>query len=159
LRWMLTVSTEPVTEEIKHGRVIRPCLFMSENLQVTQRKKKGGNPNWLPGVSGNPGGKTKARMELQASIEKIHAGPLALQALDRLRRIGMGITTFGLRQLPAEDKVQVAALVAYLDRVGAHVPKRKEEDEKPLADLTAEEMDELAQELARKAEAKRGEIS
>lgn len=113
----------------------------------------------MPGVSGNPGGKTKARIELQAAIEKIHAGPLALAALERLRCIGMGTTRFGLRQLPAEDKVQVTALVAYLDRVGAHVPKRKEEDEKPLADLSAEEMDELAQELARKAEAKRGAVS
>ena len=134
---------------------------MSENLQATPRKKKGGNPNWLPGVSGNPGGRTKARMELQAAIEKIHAGPLALDALERLRGIGMGTVTFGIGkfQRSAEDKVQVAALVAYLDRVGAHVPKRKEEDEKPLADLTAEEMDDLAQELARKAEAKRGEVS
>jgi len=131
---------------------------MSENLQDRPRKR-GGNPNWLPGVSGNPGGKTKARIELQAAIEKIHAGPLALAALERLRCIGMGTTRFGLRQLPAEDKVQVTALVAYLDRVGAHVPKRKEEDEKPLADLSAEEMDELAQELARKAEAKRGAVS
>jgi len=114
---------------------------------------------WKPGQSGNPGGKSRERIELQAAIEKIHAGPLALAALDRLRLIGMGVTTFGLRQMPAEDKVQVAALVAYLDRVGAHVPKRKEEDEKPLADLSPEEMDELAQELARKAEAKRGEVS
>lgn len=131
---------------------------MSENLQV-KRKKIAGNPNWVPGVSGNPGGRTKARVELQAAIEKIHAGPLALAALDRLRLIGMGKTTFGLRQLPAEDKVQVAALVAYLDRVGAHVPKRKEEDEAPLKDLSPEEMDELSQELAQRAAAKRSEVS
>ena len=93
--WMLTVSTEPATEEIKHGAVKRRCLIMSENLQQP-RARRPGNPKWVPGVSGNPGGKTKARMELQASIEKIHAGPLALQALDRLRRIGMGITTVKL---------------------------------------------------------------
>lgn len=98
-------------------------------------------------------------MELQAEIEKIHAGPLALAALNRLRLIGMGKTTFGLRQLPAEDKVQVVALVAYLDRVGAHVPRRKEEDEAPLKDLTPEEMDELAADLQARAETKRGEVS
>jgi len=127
--------------------------------QAEQRKRVLPPHLWKPGQSGNPGGKSRQRIELQAAIEKIHAGPLALAALDRLRLIGMGVTTFGLRQLPAEDKVQVAALVAYLDRVGAHVPKRKEEDEKPLADLSPEEMDELAQELARKAEAKRSEVS
>lgn len=114
---------------------------------------------WQPGKSANPGGKTRERMALQSAIEQIHAGPLALDALERLRLIGMGKTTFGLRKLPAEDKVQVQALVAYLDRVGAHVPKRKEDEEAPLKDLSAEEMDELAAELKARAETKRGEVS
>lgn len=130
---------------------------MSENLQ--SRPRRPGNPAWVPGVSGNPGGKSKQRMELQAAIERIHAGPLALDALERLRGIGMGTVKFGRMKSAAEDKVQVAALVAYLDRVGAHVPKRKEEDERPLKDLTPEEMDELGDELKARADQKRGEVS
>jgi len=126
---------------------------MSEN--EAQTRAAGGR--WKPGVSGNPGGRSLEQRLLQNEIERIHAGPLALGALERLRRIGMGEIKFG--RFAAEDRVQVLALTAYLDRVGITPRKPKEDEGANLGDLSAEEMLEMAAELARRAAEQKAKVS
>lgn len=142
---------------------------MSENVVPAATPKRRGTP-FPKGQSGNPGGRTTEQRLLQVEIERIHAGKLALEALNRLRNIGMGKVTFVqavstrdgveiVRGIPASAQAQVAALVAYLDRVGVVPKKPKEDDGAQLGDMTADEMDEMAAELARRAGAKRAEVS
>jgi len=60
-----------------------------------------GNPNWKPGVSGNPSGRPKGWAEIQA-LARVHA-PHAVERLAELVD-------------SADEKVAVAAAQAILDR-------------------------------------------
>lgn len=87
-----------------------------------QQRRVVGRP-WPKGTSGNPGGRTKKLRELDAEIERLHAGQNVLDVLERLREIAMG---HEIEVSKGEDgpvvayavtKVQVEAAKVYLNRV------------------------------------------
>jgi hypothetical protein len=68
----------------------------------TETEKRRGNPNWVKGVSGNPGGRPKGWAALRAAAQK--ASPLALRTLITMAKKG------------ESGAVRVAAAVAIMDR-------------------------------------------
>lgn len=75
---------------------------MAENSTAEPERRGPGRP-FPKGTSGNPGGRPRRVRELEAAIEEAHAGPKALEVIDKLRDLALG--------------GDVQAAKAYLDRV------------------------------------------
>ncbi len=85
---------------------------MNTKIQSTVTVKRG-NPNWLPGQSGNPGGLTKIARE----AKRLSQG-FALEALERL--------AYWMRS--DDHKASIPACLAILDR-GLGKPKEIDQEE------------------------------
>jgi hypothetical protein len=68
----------------------------------TEDQKRLGNPNWVKGVSGNPGGRPKGWAAVRAAAQR--ASPLAIRTLIAMAKKG------------ESGAVRIAAAVALLDR-------------------------------------------
>jgi hypothetical protein len=98
----------------------------------------GGNPNWKKGVSGNPGGRTKAHWELMKAAQS--HGPESLKTLVRLRDDG------------ESDQIKMGAAIALLDR-GFGKPAQTvytAEAEQRIEDMTDDEIEAALRDLRRR---------
>jgi hypothetical protein len=79
-----------------------------------EKVKKRGNPAWITGVSGNPGGRPKGWVALRTAAQK--ASPLALRTLIAMAKKG------------ESGAVRIAAAVAILDRAYGKPEQRHSAD-------------------------------
>lgn len=122
---------------------------------LSNDRKRPGRP-FPKGQSGNPGGRTRELRHLQTEIERIHAGPNVLDAIERIRQIGMG-TVQDWDGEPCPVGVQLAALQAYVRRIiGAErASPVDDQDDRDVGDLEADEAESLAAQLLELAQRKR----
>jgi hypothetical protein len=75
--------------------------------------KRGPEGRFIPGVSGNPGGRSKRLHNLESALQEAHDAPRVLEVVEKLRELALA------------GDVQAAKL--YLDRVAGPVKANDEE--------------------------------
>jgi len=103
------------------NRLLQYNRPMAENSGAEPRKRGPGRP-FPPGLSGNPGGRSKQSLGLESALRETHDPPKVLAVVEKLRRMAL-----------AGD---VSAARVYLDRVMG--PVRANDDER--IDLRAREL-------------------
>jgi hypothetical protein len=89
--------------------------------------KKGGHPNWLPGQSGNPGGRPRTKLitaEIRAALVSVEVAGRPLPEQKTLLQVIMGKLVEAV--LSPDLRISLDAIKLILDRTEGRVPERLE---------------------------------